>query len=182
MTDGPRRGVTRGYVGGLVFAVVLVAVSLLVAAWGGIALITDSGPISTPGIGLGLAALIVLFALAVLAWGLWQQCLLLLRGLRTPPWTHGLSLGVGGYLIWCLGGLLGGLSIEETWLSAYALALGVVWALSSLLCWAVLARRVYTDRPTPQWPWEKRGEAGPDWVDGDNPWTGRTDGDEGPER
>lgn len=172
MSDAHRRGVTRGYVGGLIFAVAVVAVSLLVAAWGVIALLTGVGPVATPGMSMVAPALIVMLNLAVLAWGLWLQSLVLLRGQRTPPWAHTLVLGVGGYLVWCLGGLAAGLGIQETWLSLYSAALGLVWAICSLLCWAVLARRVYTDRPTPQWPWEKRGEPGPDWIDGDNPWTG----------
>lgn len=178
MNTSPRRGVTRGYVGGLIFAVVIVALALLIAAWGGLALATQGGPVSTPGIGLGVASIIIIVALAVLAWGLWSQALLLLRGQSAPPWAHMLLLGAGGYLIWCLGGLLAGLTIQDTWLSFYAVILGIVWAVASLLYWAVLARRVYTERPTPRWPWEKRGEPGPDWNN-DNPWTGESRGSDG---
>lgn len=175
MAESHRRKVTRGYVWGLIFAVVIVCIALLIASWGGLSLATGRGPISTPGIGLGIAAMIVVVAIAALVWGLWSQSILLLRGNRTPPWAHIALLGVGGYLLWCLGGVLVGLTIQDTWLSLYPAALGVMWAVGSLLCWAVLARRVYTDRPTPQWPWEKRGEQGPDWMN-DNPFSGGTDG------
>lgn len=178
MVEGHRRKVTRSYLWGLIFAVTVVCIALIVAAWGGLALATSGGPVSTPNIGLGVAAMIVLVAVAALVWGLWSQSLQLLRGRKTPPWAYTLLLGAGGYLIWCLGGLGAGLSIQDTWLSPYAAALALSWAIGSMLCWLVLARRVYTERPTPQWPWEKRGEPGPDWI-GENPWTGRDqDGDE----
>ena len=171
MTEGHRRGVTRGYVGGLVFAVTIVAFALLLAAWGGLALATGGGPVSTPGIGLVISALIVLVCLAALAWGLWSQSLVLLRGRRGPSWAHILLVSIGGYLLWCLAGLLAGLSVEDTWISPYALSLALAWGIGAVLHWAVLARRVYTDRPTPQWPWERRGEPGPEWTNfGDDPW------------
>lgn len=171
MSDGHRRGVTRAYVGGLVFAVVVIAFALLLVAWGFISLFADRMLISTPDIGLALAAPVVLVCLAGLAWGLWAQSLVLLRGRRAPSWTHTLVVAIGGYLIWSLGGMLVGLRIEDTWLSPYALALALVWGVAPLLGWALLARRVYTDRPTPQWPWERRGEPGPDWANNDeDPW------------
>ena len=171
MSGGHRRGVTRGYVGGLVFAVAVVAFALLLVAWGFISLLTGGMLISTPGVGLAAAALIVLLCLAALGWGLWAQSIVLLRGRRSPSWPHVLSVAVGGYLLWCLVGLLAGLRVEDTWLSPYALALALAWAVAALLAWALLVRRVYTDRPTPQWPWEKRGEVGPDWAHVDeDPW------------
>ncbi|WP_244301297.1 hypothetical protein [Leucobacter insecticola] len=45
--------------------------------------------------------------------------------------------------------------IDETWLSPFAAVLAPIWAVAALLFWAILARRVYTDRPTPKWPWER---------------------------
>lgn len=159
----PRRGVTRGYVVGLIGAVTLVGCSLVIASWGGITYFTGLRPVETPGISAFAAMGIVLVAVLVLVWGLWLQALLLLRGRREPAWTHALVIAGGAYFIWCLGGILLGLSIAETWVSPFALAITLIWGLCSILFWALLARRVYTDRPPPQWPWERRGEAGPDW-------------------
>lgn len=172
MTEGSRRGVTRGYVWGLIFATVIVAVALVIATWGLLALATDSQPVTTPGISFVVVPLVVGAALALLVWGLWSQCLTLLRGLRTPPWAHTIGLAAAAFLVWSVGGTLAGLEVTDTWLSPYALGLGLIWGVVSLLCWAVLARRVYTDKPPPQWPWERRGEPGPDWR-GDDPWGGR---------
>lgn len=171
MTENHRRGVTRGYVWGLVFAVAVVAFAILLAAWGGLTLLTGVGPVSTPGISLATAALIVLLCLIFLAWVMWNQSLLLLRGRRSPSWGHIVLAALGGYLLWGLGGTLFGLSIDDTWVSPFAGSLALAWAIGGLLQWAVLARRVYTDRETPQWPWERRGEPGPDWtIIGDHPW------------
>lgn len=170
MTDGrpheSRRGVTRGYVGGLIAASIAVAVAILIAGWGGLSLASGRPPISTPGIGIAAGEAIILVAVAILAWGLWRQAIVLLRGRRNPPWAHTIAVAVGAYLVWCLGGILVGLRIEDTWLSPFALILTLCWALCSLAFWAVLARRVYTDRPVPRWPWERRGEGapGPDWI------------------
>ena len=171
MTESHRRGVTRAYVAGLVFAVAVIALAVLVAVWGALALYGGGGPVTTLNVPLFVAPVIVLCTLLLLAWGLWSQSLVLLRGKQTPSLAHAIAIAVGAYLVWCLAGVLVGLSLTETWLSWYALSLAVIWGLASLLCWAVLARRVYTDRPTPQWPWERRGEPGPDWANtDDDPW------------
>lgn len=177
MSGGPqdrRRGVTRGYVGGLIAAFALIAVALVIAGWGGVSYFTGVRPVSTEGIWMLAAELIVGFALIVLVWGLWRQALVLLRGQRTPPWAHTLVIGMGGYFVWCLGGILFGMGINETWFSPFAIVIAITWAVCSVLFWAVLARRVYTDRPTPRWPWEGRegGEedpngSGPQAPDGD---------------
>ena len=165
MTEGSRRGVTRGYVGSLIFATGMVVLALVVAVWGLIALFSDRDPVQTPGVASAAGPFIIAVALGAFAWGLWLQAVQLLRGLRTPPWAHTLVLAGGAYLIWCLGGLLVGFSIDDTWLSPYAATLPVIFAIGSFLFWAVLARRVFTDRPPPQWPWERRG--GPDTNRGD---------------
>lgn len=162
--DDRRRGVTRGYVVGLVSASTIVAVALVVATWGLIGLVSGRAPVMTPRISSVAAEVVVLAAVLLLATVLWAQALVLLRGRRRPPWAHLIVGGLGGYFVWCLGGVLAGLSIEETWLSPFAWSLGVIWAVASLLFWAVLARRVYTDRQPPRWPWERRGDDdGPDW-------------------
>lgn len=179
MTDGRphphRRKVTRGYVGGLIAATIAVAIALLIAGWGGISFFSGGQPVSSAGVSVFAGELIVLFAIIMLGWGLWRQALVLLRGRQSPPWANILVLTFGAYFIWCVGGLIAGLSIEETWLSPFALAMAVAWGLCSLLFWAVLARRVYTDRPVPKWPWERSGkdELGPDWITPDQWASGR---------
>lgn len=173
MTESPRRGVTRGYVWGLIGAALIIAVAVTVAVWGLLGLATARQPVETPGVPPGAAPVIVFVALLALAWALWLQSLQLLRGRRTPPWAHTLTAAVSAYLIWGLGGVLLGLTVTDTWLSPFAALLTPIWAFASLLCWAILARRVYTDKPPPQWPWERRGEPGPDWGDGQDPWGGQ---------
>lgn len=153
MTDGPRRGVTRGYVGGLIVAAAIVATALTVASWGTIALASGRDPVSSE-VSPALAPLLLVAALAMLCIGLWRQALALLRGRRAVSWGAVVSLAGGAYLVWCIGGALGGLSIDETWVSPFAAVLAPIWAASALLFWSVLARRVYTDRPAPRWPWE----------------------------
>ena len=69
-----------------------------------------------------------------------------------------LGAAFGIYLLWGLCGVLVGLTNEETWFSPFAFILMPVWAVAVVLFWLVLARRIYTDRPTPQWPWERREE------------------------
>ncbi len=160
MTSGSRRGVTRGYVGGLTAAAAIAATALLIAVWGVLALTLDREPVSSEHVPRWGAPLVLVLALAALAWALWQQALVLLRGRRGPAWGHIVALAGGAYLLWCLGGMLAGMSIDETWVSPFAAALALVWGVVSLLFWAVLARRVYTDRPVPKWPWERREEDG----------------------
>lgn len=182
MTQSHRRGVTRGYVRGLIFAVVIVAFSIMLAAWSFIALASDGGPVSTPGVSYGATVLPVLSCLVLLAAVLWSQSILLLRGRRSLSVTHLLLASIGGYLLWCLLGMAVGLSLHDTWLSPYALSLALAMALAVLIAWSLLLRRVYTDRPAPQWPWEKRGEQeGPDWANTDSdPWQ-RSDPDSDPD-
>ena len=160
MSDGVRRGVTRGYVGGLIAATLITAVALLVAGWGGIALAADREPVTRSEIPMPMAPSLIVAALAVLGWLLWRAAIVLLRGRRAPSWDLILIAAGVAYLVWCLGGLLAGMPIGDTWTSPFAGVLALVWALSSLLFWAVLARRVYTDRATPKWPWERHDENG----------------------
>lgn len=157
MSDGPRRGVTRGYVGGLIAAAAIVAVALTVACWGIIALLSGRDPV-TSAVSAALAPSLLVAAIAMLCVALWRQALALLRGRRSVSAGVPVSLAGGAYLVWCLGGGLGGLSIDETWLSPFAAVLAPIWASSSLLFWSVLARRVYTDRPAPRWPWEREDD------------------------
>ena len=158
MTGGARRGVTQGYVGGLAFACVIVAAALTVATWGLTGLLLGRDPVVTDGVPRWAAPGTLGLALGMLAFSLWQQALTLLRGRRAPSWSAIVATAGLAYLIWCLGGLLAGMRIEETWLSPFAALLVPAWGVSAILFWAVLARRVYTDRPAPKWPWEHREE------------------------
>lgn len=161
MTVEPR-GVTRGYVWGLLLATLIIAAALVVVTWGMYSLLSGRPPVETDGVARWVSPVGVVVAIGVLAWGLWQQALVLLRGQRTPSWAYVVVLAGLAYLVWCFIGMLGGLSISETWLSPYALLLAPIWAISSLIFWAVLARRVYTNRSTPKWPWEDRENDGPE--------------------
>lgn len=160
MNEGARRGVTRGYVGALIVATVVVAAALTVASWGLLSLALQRSPVLTDGVSVWVAPLLVIILLAGLAWALWNQAVTLLKGRRQPQWGSILVAAIGAYLVWCLGGQLAGMQLVDTWLSPFSVALVVIWAVSALIFWAVLSRRVYTDRPPPRWPWERDEETG----------------------
>lgn len=155
MNSGPRRGVTRGYVGALILATVIAATALVVAGWGLMALLSGRDPVSTESVPRWVGPALVVVALAILAISLWVQALALLRGLRSPAWGRIFVAAMSAYLLWCALGVLAGMSIDETWVSPFAALLPAIWALSAIAFWALLARRVYTDRPPPRWPWER---------------------------
>lgn len=152
--DGPR-GVTRGYVVGLIGAVTILALAVVVALWGAISLATGAEPVRSEDASFSLAPLIVAVAVAALVVVLWNASISLLRGRTSPPLAHAVTAGFGVYLLWCLAGAVAGLASTDTWLSVYPVALGVVWFVAPILLWAVLYRRRYTDRGTPKWPWER---------------------------
>ncbi|MEB4614335.1 hypothetical protein [Leucobacter sp. M11] len=158
-TPGARRGVTRGYVVGLALMSTVLGIALLVAAWGFIALLGDRRPVTWADAPVFLAPALVILLAAALIWAQWHSAVALLRGRRTPPWATAAVLALGTYLGWGLLGTLGGLPMADTWASPFPLALVVIWPLTLLLFWLVLLRRVYTDRPPPSWPWEKREAA-----------------------
>lgn len=151
----PQR-VTRTYARGLVAAVAVLAVAILVASWGLVALWLEVSPVSSTVPNMA-APLIIFAALIVLIAALWHQVLEILRGHR-PGWALLVIVPGLAYLIWCVGGVLVGMSVQETWLSPFAFILAVVWALALLIFWGVFLRKVYTDRGTPQWPWEKHSD------------------------
>lgn len=156
MTEGAKRGVTRGYVLGLLGATLVVTAALVVAAWGLLGMALGREPIETSDVPVWFGVLSIGLGLVLLGVLLWRQALSLLRGNKRPVWGIMLGAAFGIYLLWGLAGVLADLSTEETWFSPFALILMPVWALAVILFWAVLARRIYTDRPTPQWPWERR--------------------------
>lgn len=158
MTGSARRGVTRGYVLGLLGATLVVVAALVVAGWGLLGMALGREPIESDGIPFWFGVLGVALGLGLLAALLWRQALSLLRGNKAPAWGIVVGAAFGVYLLWCLSGVLAGLRIEETWLSPFALLLVPVWGGAALSFWYVLARRLYTDRPTPRWPWERREE------------------------
>lgn len=155
MNEGARRGVTREYVGSLAAASVVVAAALIVAVWGVSSMLLHRDPVSESTVPVWAAPLILVILLAILAWGLWGQAVVLLKGRRTPATGRIVAHAFGAYLLWSLGGLLTGMTVGDTWLSPFAFALIVIWAVVQLFFWAVLSRRVYTDRPPPRWPWER---------------------------
>lgn len=148
----PQR-VTRTYARGLIAAVTILAIALLIASWGGLSLLLDRNPVTTD-VPAFTAPLLVILSGAVLIVILWRQVLDILRGSR-PGWIYLVIVPGLAYLMWCVGGLIAGLSVEETWLSPFALTLALCWVVALLMFWAVFLRKVYGDRGTPQWPWEK---------------------------
>lgn len=158
MNEEARRGVTKGYVLGLLAATLVLAATVLFVAWGVIALLFDRKPVTTDGVPLWFAIAAIAIALALLAAILWRHAIALLQGRRVPDWGLVITAAGASYLVWCLCGILAGMSIDETWLSPFAALLAPVWGLAVLMFWAVLARRVYTNRPTPKWPWERAEE------------------------
>lgn len=171
MAEPVRRGVTRGYVAGLLSAVLVVALAVLVAGWGGFGLATGREPVSVPHIPTIYAPAVVGVCLVLLAWSLWRQAIVLLKGRTAPSWGLIIATGVAAYLIWSFFGTVAMLTLDDTWMSPFALILAVICVLASFLFWAILVRRVYTNRPTPKWPWERDDDRGPDWVIyGETPW------------
>ena len=158
MFGGVRRRVTRAYVVALIAAALIIAAALVIVTWGTLGLYLGREPVETVGIPLWFGILSIGAALALLASMLWNQAVSLLRGNVKPAWRFVVIGMAGSFLIWCLLGSLMGLSINETWLSPFAGVLAPVWGVVTLAFWAVLARRIYTDRPPPRWPWEKREE------------------------
>lgn len=158
MPEGARRGVTRGYVLGLLAASLIVAAALVLVGWGGLSLLIGRGPVTTDGVPLWFGVLTIVIAMAMLAAVQWRNAISLLKGRKSPDWGSVVVAAGLAYLIWCLAGVLAGMSIGETWISPFAALLAPIWAIAVLLFWAVLARRVYTDRPAPKWPWERHEE------------------------
>lgn len=159
MTSRAPRRVTRGYAAALTFAAIVLSTALVIAVWGVLSAMIGRNPVMSD-VKFWAAPFIVILGLALLAGGLWQQAIVLLRGRRTPAWGIMISLAGGVYLLWCLIGMAFGMDIADTWMSPFAASLAVIWVVASLLFWAVLARRVYTDRPPPRWPWERNMENG----------------------
>lgn len=171
MNEGARRGVTRGYVGGLILATLISAVAGTVAVWGLLALWTGLVPISQPDMPRWMGPVTILAALGVLAWMLWLQTMSLLYGRRKPHWGYILLAALLAYALWGLMGTIAGLPNSDSWASLFAWSLIPIWAVAGILFWAVLARRVYSDRGTPKWPWERADDLGPDWANyGIDPW------------
>ena len=154
MGTTPRRKVTRAYVWMIIVAAITLAVSFLVFAWGMLRYTTGRYPVETEVTSL-LGPLTVVVIFATTTWSLWRQSLTILRGSTTAPVAQGLGNGLLAYVIWSVVGSLAGLRFDETWMSMFALVIIPIVVVVHLLAWAVLVRKVYTDRPTPQWPWER---------------------------
>lgn len=150
-----RRKVTRGFVLGLVAMVTLFGLALVVASWGLLSLWLQVLPVESD-VPFIVAPLIVVVAVAQLFWMLWRVALTLLRGRSAPPWAQSFLVALIGYVIWGVLGLIAGLTAQEAWFSVFPLALAISWFISVHIFWLLLARQVYTERPTPLWPWERR--------------------------
>lgn len=142
----------------LIFASALLTVSLIVAFWGLTSLITLKFPVETQ-VPRTTAPGIIMVTIGVLAWSMWQQSLNVLRGHVAVPIGRAIGVAVVVYVIWSVLGMLAGMPAAETWLSPFAIELIPIFVLGALCGWWVLLRRVYTNKPTPQWPWEKKDQA-----------------------
>ena len=151
----PRRKVTRAFVLTLAAFTTVLGISMVIAAWGLEALLTNSKPVEAD-LPFFVAPVIFLPEIALLFFLLWRAALATLRGHSGPPWTQMLLVGLGAYLIWAVLGSLSGFSLRDAWMSVYVLSLVIIWMLSVFIFWILLARQVYTERPTPSWPWEQR--------------------------
>lgn len=156
MTAAPRRrGITRAAVLAMIAMVAILAVALVVAGWGLLALGSDRLPVETPGVPFAVAPLLVLLGVALLVWIGWRVALDLLRGRTIAPLGAALLAGAGGYLAWAGPGTLLGLGPHDAWLSWFPVVIALAWVSAVLLLWALLFRQVYTDRELPRWPWER---------------------------
>lgn len=155
--------VTKAYARGLIGAVAIFAMSLVVVSWGYLSWFLGSDPIESdvsrvtaPGIvGLCLVMLVIV---------LWREMISLLRA-NPPSLVLIIVMPAAAYLFWSLLGVAFGLSIEETWLSPYALALAVSWLLAVIIFWWIAMRKLYSGKDRPRWPWEKNElNEGPDYF------------------
>lgn len=148
--------ITKAYARGLIAAIIIFVVSLQILFWGLISLFLDTSPVTTDVSNFTAPALIIVL-IAFLAWIMWLQTLQLLRGSK-PTWSYAIIVSGVAYLVWSGGGMLAGLSIEETWLSVYAFSLAVIWPIGLILFWLFLYRKLYSGKDVPQWPWEAGDE------------------------
>lgn len=150
-----RRKVTRSFVLSLASLTTFFALAVLMATWGLVAFGLGVMPVTSE-IPNFVTPIIIVLALAELFWMLWIIALALLRGRAEPPWLLALATGLLAYITWGGIGLIAGFTVSEAWLSVDAITLPVIWIISALLFWLLLARQVFTTRPRPLWPWEKR--------------------------
>lgn len=151
----PQR-VTRTYARGLVAAVAILAIALLIAGWGGLSLVLGRSPVVS-NVSRLAAPLMIIGAVGLLIMVLWRQVIDILRGNRAG-WMYTVIVPGAAYLLWCVAGVLAGMTVEETWLSPFAWLLALCWLVALLIFWAVFLRRVYSDKEPPKWPWEKNVE------------------------
>lgn len=148
--------ITKGYATGLIAAICIFVAALLIAGWGLIGLYMGEEPVSST-VSTMTAPALVAISLLLLAWVMWLQTVSLIKGAK-PAWSLAIVVAGAAYLVWSFGGLIAGLSIQETWLSPFALVMAVLWPLGLFLFWLLLWRKLYSGKGTPKWPWEDREE------------------------
>ncbi|WGD36763.1 hypothetical protein [Lysinibacter sp. HNR] len=132
----------------------VLAGALTIATWGFIALFTASDPIETADISLVVGPLSIVLALVVMFLSMFRIGKSLQHGHSRLPWSLILLAGIGAYLVAAIVFFAVGLPPHESFYSAFLLALLPIGWLCALCYWAMVARRIYTDRGRPRWPWE----------------------------
>lgn len=156
MTNEQPAKITKAYARGLIAFVCVFVVALLVASWGLLGLSISKMPVFSQ-VATFTAPLLVAVAVGILAWIMWAQTISILRG-NKPAWSLVIVASGSGYLVWCLGGVLANLTVEETWLSPFVLVIVLVWPIGLMLFWWLILRKLYSGRSTPKWPWEDKDE------------------------
>lgn len=153
-----RRRVTRAFVLTLAAFVTLFALSVLVAAWGLESLALGTKPVESD-IPFQVAPLIISLAVLELYWLLWRFALSLLRGAARHPWWFACVAGGAAYLTFGVFGLIAGFTPREALVGVYPFTLFLSWFIAVPVFFALLSRQVFTERPAPVWPWERREQA-----------------------
>lgn len=148
------RRVTRGYVRGIVLVAAVVALSLVIAAWGLSSFLLDANPGGeTAGVLVLPVTLLLATVAAVPCW--WQQALSLLRG---NPRIARLWLLFELVLVAVI--TVAGRMVAHTELFAalnvFTLEVVLAFLVAHLVFWMILFRQIYTVKGRPLWPWEMR--------------------------
>lgn len=150
-----QRRVTRTFVLALAGFVTLFALALLVASWGLLSFALGTKPVESD-LPFQTTPLVISLAVLELFWLLWRFALTILRGTAMNPWLFALITATLAYLTFGTLEVLAGLSPREAFLTVYPFTLFLAWFVAVPLFFVLLTRQVYTNRPAPMWPWERR--------------------------